>query len=169
MGQGSHGYMFRIRDDRLESSPEERELGFWLATSWIWVIIYYDSQKGHPYPGVDQTQHCQLHEGSDCPALLCLMWSHLKHCVQFQATRFKDIKLPEIIQRRVTKMDKLDIWGAADIPWARNGHGWFCWSNWWIRRKCTSSRSRDVWLRNNIEMPYRYAEMGPGKPRNRYT
>lgn len=33
MGQSSHGYMFRIRDDRLESSPEERELGFWLATS----------------------------------------------------------------------------------------------------------------------------------------
>ena len=55
------------------------------------------------YPGVQQSQCCQLGEERGCPAVLYAVQPHLKHWVQVWAPQYeKDIKILESIQRRAT-------------------------------------------------------------------
>jgi len=40
------------------------------------------------------------------PLCSVLVWSDLEYSVQFVVSQFKDIKLPEVVQRRAVKMVK---------------------------------------------------------------
>lgn len=42
------GYVYRLGDKRLENSPMEKDLGFWLMASSIWASSVLWSKKGQP-------------------------------------------------------------------------------------------------------------------------
>jgi len=98
--------MYGVGDERLESSPMKRDLGFWLMRSWTRASSVPWQPKGPTHPGVLQAQHCHCHSRG-CPALLSAAWPHLQLCVQVWVSQYyKDNKLSGSVQRRSTKKVK---------------------------------------------------------------
>lgn len=60
--------MYRLGNERLESSTAERDLGVLVDGKLSMSQQYPGSQEGQPCPG---GHHRWLGKGGDCPALLC--------------------------------------------------------------------------------------------------
>lgn len=66
---GNPGCTCKLRIRRLESSCEERLLGFWVNRKSNLSQQCPGRQKGQPSPGVHQAQHCWTVEAGDYPSL----------------------------------------------------------------------------------------------------
>lgn len=62
--------MYRLRDERLESSYAEKDLGVLVDGNFnLSEQCTLQAKRVKLYSGVHQVQHCQLSEGRACPAL----------------------------------------------------------------------------------------------------
>lgn len=107
LGWNNPSCMYRLRDERLQSSPPERALGVLAESKLNQSAAGPGSQQGQLCPEVPRAPCCQLGKGKDRPALLCVLWPHLEHRMQAWAPQYnKDIKPSESLSRSATKMVK---------------------------------------------------------------
>lgn len=100
--QGSHRYMHRLGDERLESSSAGRDLEV-LPDGTLKPSQQCALAAKEPIV----PRQCRPRTASARGTVPVLLRPHLKHCVWFWAPRHKeDIKLLENVQRRATKMGK---------------------------------------------------------------
>ena len=107
LGRGNPGYTYTLGDERLESSPTERDLGSWVDDKF--------NMSHQCVPAARRANHvlgCMKHSTANqsrevtVPLYTALVWPHLEYSVQFWDLQYKDIKLFECFQRRATKMVK---------------------------------------------------------------
>ncbi|PKU35243.1 hypothetical protein llap_14453 [Limosa lapponica baueri] len=102
-------------DERLESSPAERDPGVWVGGK-----LNMSQQCALAARRASRILRCTKHSIASSlrqeivPINTALVQPHLEYCVQFWAPQYKkDIKLLECVRRRATKMVK-DLKGKAD-------------------------------------------------------
>ncbi|KAJ7407913.1 hypothetical protein BTVI_61467 [Pitangus sulphuratus] len=107
LGWGNSGCVYRLRNQRLESSPAERDLGVLINGKLNLSQQCPAARRANCVLGdIWQSISCQSRVGI-VPLCFALVWPHLECSVQFLAARYKkDTKLLEITQRRTTKMVK---------------------------------------------------------------
>ena len=108
LGWGNHGYMYRLGDERLDSSPVERDLGF-LVNGKLTISQQCNLAAKRAICVLGCINHSIAIQFREMIVPLCsaLMQLHLEHCVQFWAPQYKkDIKLSESVQRKAAKMVK---------------------------------------------------------------
>jgi len=74
MGQGNPQYEYRLEDERIESSPEEKDLGVLVdekQKAGHDPAVCAHSPAGQPYPGLHPQQSGHQVEGADSAPLLC--------------------------------------------------------------------------------------------------
>ena len=102
LGRGNPGYMCSMGDEKLESSPAERELGILVNSKCALAARRITCVPGRIKHGIASRSREVI-----VPLYSVLVCPHLEYCVQFWAPQYKkDIKLLESVQRRVTKMVK---------------------------------------------------------------
>ncbi|KAK4816037.1 hypothetical protein QYF61_011027 [Mycteria americana] len=108
LGRGNPGYMYKLGDERLESSPVERDLEVWVDGK-----LNMSQQCALAAKTANSVLGCIKHSIANwsreviAPPGTSLVWHHLKYSVQFWVPQYKeDIKLWECVQRRMTKMVK---------------------------------------------------------------
>jgi len=104
LGKGNPGCTYRLEDERLESSPAERDLGGLVNSK-----LNRNQQHELAARIGNHTLGCSraTRQGGAVPLYTALVWPHLQYCMQFGVPQHKkDIKLLEIVQRRFTKMGK---------------------------------------------------------------
>ncbi|KAK4826949.1 hypothetical protein QYF61_012798 [Mycteria americana] len=101
LGQGNPGYMYKLGDERLESSPMERDLG-------VWVDDKLDmSQQANCVLRCIKHSIATWSREVTVPLYTALVRPHLEYCLQFWAPQYKkDIKLLENVWKRASKMVK---------------------------------------------------------------
>ena len=106
LGWSNAGHKYKLGDERLESSPAERDLGV-LAGSRL--------HRSHPCAlaarransTLGHVRHSTTSRSEEGIVSLCsaLVQPQLESCVQFWAPQFeKDVKALECVQRRATKL-----------------------------------------------------------------
>ena len=100
--------MYKLGDERLESSPVERDLGVWvdgkLNTSQQCDLA---AKRANRVLGYIKHSIAGQSKEVTVPLYTALVRPHVEYCVQFWVPQYKkDIKLLECAQRRVTKMVK---------------------------------------------------------------
>ncbi|KAK4828405.1 hypothetical protein QYF61_026159 [Mycteria americana] len=98
---------FSLGDKRLESSLAERDPRIWvdgkLNMSQQCVLA---AKRANRVPGCIKNSIGSQSRQAIVLLYTALVWPHHEYCVQFWAPQYKDMKLLECIQRRVTKMVK---------------------------------------------------------------
>jgi len=99
--QGNPGYTHKLRDERLESSPTERDLGVWVDGQ-----LNRSHQCALAAKRANRVLGCIRHSITSqsgqviVPLCTALVWPHLEHCVQFWAPHCKkDIEPSECVCR----------------------------------------------------------------------
>ncbi|KAM9602767.1 uncharacterized protein ACIBXB_003571 [Morphnus guianensis] len=108
LGRGNPGNTYKLGDERLETSPAERDLGFWvdgkLNMSQQCALA---AQRANCVLGCIKYSIASWLREVIVPLCTALVQPHLKYCVQFWVPQYKkDIKLSECVQRRATKVVK---------------------------------------------------------------
>ena len=107
LGRRNPGYTYTLGDERLESSPTERDLGSWVDDKFNMShqCVLAAKRANHVLGCMKHSTANQSREVT-VPLYTALVWSHLKQHVQFSAPQHKDIRLLDCVQRRATKMVK---------------------------------------------------------------
>jgi len=108
LGRSNPGFMYKLGDKRLESSPAERHLGVCIGSKL--------NRSQQCAPAAKKARHvlgCIKHSTASwlreviVPLCSAVVQPHLEHCVQFWVPQYQqDITQFERVQRRVTKMVK---------------------------------------------------------------
>ena len=98
--------MYKLRDERLESSSSERGLRL-PADSKLNLrdLCMLAAKEANRYL-VCTRPELPAGQEKGLTALLCAMWLYLKHCVWVWALQYMDIILRQSIQRRIMKTVK---------------------------------------------------------------
>ena len=93
----SHGYMYWLQVERLQRSPAEGDMGFWLTASWTWSSSMPWQPKAPTVPWGSWGPALPPGGERGCPVLFCAVWLHLLlHWLQLWVPRYnKDIELLE--------------------------------------------------------------------------
>ena len=70
MGRGNPKHKYRLGDEWIESSPEEKDLGV-LVDEKLNMTATCACPESQSYPGLHQKKHDQQVEGGDSSPLLC--------------------------------------------------------------------------------------------------
>ncbi|GAB0177019.1 hypothetical protein GRJ2_000167100 [Grus japonensis] len=108
LGRSNPGYTYKLGDERLESSPAERDLGVWVDGK-----LNMSQQCALAAKRANRVLGCIKHSIASwlrevtIPLCTALVQPHLHYCAEFWVPQYKkDIKLLKGVQRRVTKMVK---------------------------------------------------------------
>ncbi|KAK4807034.1 hypothetical protein QYF61_000363 [Mycteria americana] len=105
LGRGSPQYQYRLGDERIESSPAEKDLGILvdekLDVSWQRALA---AQKANRILGRVKSSVASRSREAILPLYSALVRPHLEYCVQLWGPQYeKDMDLLERVQRRATK------------------------------------------------------------------
>ena len=119
LGWGNPGYTYKLRDERLESSPAERDLGVWVdgKLNMSQQCALVAKRASHVLGSI---KHSIASRKVIVPLYTALVRPHLEYCVQFWVPQCKtDMQLLECVQRRATKMVK-GLNGKTYKEWLRS-------------------------------------------------
>jgi len=107
LGWGNSGYTYKLGNERLESSPAERDLEFWVdGKSNLGQLCALAAKWANHVLGCITHSTARRSREEIIPLYLALVQPHLEYCVQFWAPLYKDVKPLECLQRRATKTVK---------------------------------------------------------------
>ncbi|GAB0176561.1 cAMP-dependent protein kinase inhibitor alpha [Grus japonensis] len=83
VGQGNPKHNYRLSEEWIESSPEEKDLGVLVDEKLnMSQQCTLAAQKANRNPGLHQKKRDQQVEGGDCPFYSALVRPHLQYCIQ---------------------------------------------------------------------------------------
>ncbi|GAB0185885.1 hypothetical protein GRJ2_001053800 [Grus japonensis] len=122
LGWGNPGYTYKLGDERLESSPTERDLGVWVDGK-----LNMSQQCGLAAKRANCVLGCIKHSIASrsreviVPLCTALVWPHLEYCALLGASiseGHQTIRVcPEEGNQDGERSRGQDLQGAAEVPW----------------------------------------------------